>query len=114
MSCAQSGCAAATPRLARLMFEGGARYDGMAVDAVPHSFGALHMADGSRYVGQWEQGRFVLGEATRTGDLKCTGQVSVLQQQHSTLTMCAVWRQLQAARPGHLRQFSRHGSGWRL
>jgi hypothetical protein len=65
---------AAVPSLARLMFDGGS-YDGLALDRLPHSFGALKMPDGNRFVGQWEQGIFVLGQATRPGDLKCTGEV---------------------------------------
>jgi len=64
----------AVPSLARLMFDGGS-YDGLALDRLPHSFGALKMPDGNRFVGQWEQGIFVLGQATRPGDLKCTGEV---------------------------------------
>jgi hypothetical protein len=60
--------------LARLVFQGGS-YDGMALSGLPHSFGVLKNADGSRFVGEWNKGVFVLGQSTRPGDLKCTGQV---------------------------------------
>ena len=60
--------------LARLTFQGGS-YDGLALGSLPHSFGALKMADGTRFIGRWEQGSFVCGQATRPGDLKCTGEV---------------------------------------
>jgi len=59
------------------MFDGGL-YDGLAVDALPHSFGVLNMPDGRRFAGLWEQGSFVLGYAARAGDLKCTGQVGAI------------------------------------
>ena len=72
MTSSQSSSAA--PSLARLTFDGGS-YDGLALNLLPHSFGVLKMADGSRFVGQWDQGNFVLGQATRPGDLKCTGEV---------------------------------------
>jgi len=71
MTSSQSSSAA--PSLARLTFDGGS-YDGLALNLLPHSFGVLKMADGSRFVGQWDQGNFVLGQATRPGDLKCTGE----------------------------------------
>jgi hypothetical protein len=60
--------------LARLLFEGGS-YDGLAFGGLPHSFGALKLDDGCRFVGQWDHGYFVLGQATRSGSLKCTGEV---------------------------------------
>jgi hypothetical protein len=60
--------------LARLSFQGGS-YDGLSRGGLPHSFGALKNADGSRFVGEWNEGDFVLGHATRPGDLKCSGQV---------------------------------------
>jgi hypothetical protein len=60
--------------LSRLVFQGGS-YDGLAFGGLPHSFGVLKMADGSRFVGLWQQGNFILGQATRPGNLKCTGEV---------------------------------------
>ena len=60
--------------LSRLVFQGGS-YDGLAIGGLPHSFGVLNMADGSRFVGLWEKGNFSLGQATRPGNLKCTGEV---------------------------------------
>ena len=60
--------------LSRLVFQGGS-YDGLAICGLPHSFGVLKSADGSRFVGEWEMGNFILGQATRPGSLKCTGEV---------------------------------------
>jgi hypothetical protein len=65
---------AASVSLARLLFRGGS-YDGLSHSGLPHSFGVLKNADGSRFVGQWNEGDFVLGQATRPGNLKCIGQV---------------------------------------
>jgi hypothetical protein len=62
--------------LARLLFQGGS-YDGMSLCGLPHSFGVLKNTDGSRFVGEWNKGFFVLGQATRPGDLKCSGQVQL-------------------------------------
>jgi hypothetical protein len=60
--------------LSRLVFQGGS-YDGLAICGLPHSFGVLKLADGSRFVGEWEMGSLILGQATRPGSLKCTGEV---------------------------------------
>ena len=65
---------AAPVSLARLAFQGGS-YDGLSLGGLPHSFGVLKKNDGSRFVGQWAAGDFILGQATRQGDMKCTGQV---------------------------------------
>jgi hypothetical protein len=65
---------AAPLSLARLVFQGGS-YDGLSLGGLPHSFGVLKKNDGSRFVGEWAAGDFILGQSTRQGDLKCTGQV---------------------------------------
>jgi hypothetical protein len=72
MSASQSDLASLS--LARLTFQGGS-YDGLSRGGLPHSFGALQKTDGSRFVGEWKEGDFSLGQATRPGNLKCCGQV---------------------------------------